>query len=167
MTNKKHYPDISAIRELPELTSQVIPERWQDQNGHINVSFYMALYNDSGWPLFDLVGIDERYFTERKMGFVDLDNHIHYLKELHVGDHVTTYGKFLANDDKRIHGMVFVINDSTNALAATIEYLSINFDLRKRRAVAIPADIAAELATMNNAHQNLGWTVPTCMSIAR
>ena len=161
----RSYPDTNAIRELPALTSQGIPERWEDQNGHVNVGFYMAIYNDSGWPMLDLIGIDERYFKERRMGLVDLDNHLRYLNELHIGDKVTAYGRFFANDEKRMHGMVFVVNDSRNALASTIEFLSINIDLRQRKSAAITGDVGARLKTIISAHQKLGWTVPTCMSI--
>ena len=165
-TIQRGYPDTKAIRELPRLTSQVIPERWEDQNGHVNVGFYMAIYNDSGWPMLDLVGIDEAYFSKRRMGLVDLDNHLRYLTELHVGDRVTAYGRFFAHDEKRMHGMVFIVNDSTEALASTIEFLSISMDLRKRKPVAIPDDVAARLGTIIEAHQKLNWTASTCMSIA-
>lgn len=166
MTNQNSYPDTDAIRELPELASQMISQRWEDQNGHINVSFYMAMYNESGWPMLDLIGVDEPYFTKRQMGLVDLDNHIRYLKELHVGDRVTAYGRFFGQDEKRMHGMVFIVNDSTNMLASTIEFLSISMDLRKRKPVAIPDDVAARLGTIIEAHQKLNWTASTCMSIA-
>lgn len=165
MTNQNSYPDTNSIRELPELASQVISQRWEDQNGHINVSFYMAMYNESGWPMLDLIGVDEPYFTERKMGLVDLDNHIRYLRELHVGDRVTAYGRFFAHDEKRMHGMVFIVNDDTSVLASTIEFLSISMDLRERKPAAIPDDVAARLAAIINAHRKLSWTVPTCMSI--
>jgi acyl-CoA thioester hydrolase len=159
------HPDVSAIRELPALASQVIPRRWEDQNGHVNVGFYLALYNDSGWPMLGLIGVDEAYFTERKMGLVDLDNHIRYLRELHVGDRVTAYGRFFGKDEKRMHGMVFIVNDDTKMLASTIEFLSISIDLRKRKPAAIPDDVASRLDAVINAHQKLSWTVPTCMSI--
>ena len=165
MTIRRAYPDTTAIRELPALSSPVIPERWEDQNGHVTVGFYMAIYNDSGWPKLDLIGIDERYFNERRMGLVDLDNHLRYLSELHVGDHVTAYGRFFAHDEKRMHGMVFVVNDNTEALASTIEFLSISIDLRQRKSAAIPEDVAAHLKETIKAHQELSWTVPTCMSI--
>ena len=162
---RQKYPDTSAIRKLPALASQAIPERWEDQNGHINVGYYMSLYNDSGWPMLGLIGVDEEYFSKRKMGLVDLDNHIRYLRELHVGDRVTAYGRFFGQDEKRMHGMVFIVNDDTSTLAATIEFLSISMDLRKRRPAAIPDDVAARLREVINAHQELGWTVPNCMSI--
>jgi acyl-CoA thioester hydrolase len=159
-------PSVSAIRELPAVASQVIPARWEDQNGHINVGYYMALYNDSGWPMLDLVGVDERYFKERKMGLVDLDNHLRYISELHVGERVTAYGRFLAHDRKRIQGMIFVVNDDKDVLACIIEFLSINFDLQKRRSAEIPADIAARLTAITNEHQRLGWRVDTCKTLA-
>ena len=167
MSEKRSLPAVNAIRELPALASQVISERWEDQNGHINVGYYMALYNESGWPMLDLIGVDEPYFTERKMGLVDLDNHIRYLRELHVGDRVTAYGRFFGQDEKRMHGMVFIVNDATNVLASTIEFLSISMDLRKRKPAAIPNDVATRLEAIINAHQKLSWTVPTCMSIPK
>jgi len=165
MPGRRDYPDVTAIRELPLLASQVIPDKWEDQNGHINVSFYMALYNETGWPMLDLIGIDARYFAERKMGLVDLDNHIRYLSELHVGNRVSAYGRFLAFDKKRIQGMLFVLNDDKNVLASTIEFLSINIDLRERRSTSIPADIAARLAAVISEHQRLPWAAVTCMSL--
>lgn len=165
MNSRLDIPDTKVIRELPALASFVIPERWQDQNGHVNVSFYMSMYMEAGWPMFDLIGIDESYFGERQMGFVDLENHFRYLSELHVGDRVTAYGRYLSHDAKRVHGVVLVVNDDTDVLASTIEFLAISMDLRKRRAAAIPRDIAARISEVTRAHRALEWTVPTRLSI--
>ena len=160
------WPGVEQVRQLFLADQLTIPDGWEDQNGHINVGFYMALYNDSGWPMLDLVGVDERYFKERKMGLVDLDNHLRYISELHVGERVTAYGRFLAHDRKRIQGMIFVVNDDRDVLACIIEFLSINFDLQKRRSAEIPADIAARLTAITNEHQRLGWRVDTCKTLA-
>lgn len=165
MSGRLHYPHVESIRELPLLASQVIPAEWEDQNGHINVGFYMHLYNATGWPMLGLIGIDEQYFSVRRMGLVDLDNHFRYLNELHVGERVTAYGRFFAHDSKRLHGMVFAVNDDTNVLASTIEFLSIHFDLRERQTTPIPDDVAGRLATITRDHQKLNWTVPTCVAL--
>jgi acyl-CoA thioester hydrolase len=165
MRSPSRLPDTQAIRELPVLTSIVIPEKWQDQNGHVNVSFYMSMYMESGWPMFNLIGIDESYFSDRQMGFVDLENHFRYLSELHVGDRVTVFGRFLAHDEKRIHGIVLAVNDDTDVLASTIEFLAISMDLQTRRAAKIPGDIAAKVAGATSKDQRLAWTVPTRLSI--
>jgi len=165
---KRHtHPEVDEIRELPLLLTREIPEKWQDQNGHVNVSFYMDIYNDSGWPLLDLIGVDQRYFSDRKLGLVDLDNHIRYISELHVGDRVSVYGQFFSCDAKRVHGAIFVVNDGKDLLASTIEFLSLSIDLEKRRSTEIPADIAVQLHDRIRAQRQLDWTASPCMSLAR
>ncbi len=167
MAKRHTHPDVDAIRELPLLLTQVIPAKWQDQNGHVNVSFYMDIYNDSGWPLLDLIGVDQRYFSDRKLGLVDLDNHIRYISELHVGDRVSVYGQFLACDAKRVQGVIFIVNDGKDQLASTIEFLSLSIDLEKRRSAAIPADISVQLNDRIRTQRQLDWTASPCMSLAR
>ncbi len=165
MPERPALPSVNAVRKLPVLASQLIAEHWEDQNGHVNVGYYMALYNDSGWPMLDLIGVDKRYFTERGLGLVDLDNHLRYFSELHVGERVTAYGRFLGHDAKRIQGMVFVVNDDRDVLACSIEFLSMSIDLEKRRSTEIPDDIARNLSTVIDQHRRLGWTVDTCTSL--
>jgi acyl-CoA thioester hydrolase len=164
MPGRYDYPDVSAIRQLPKLAGEVIPAKWEDQNGHVNVTFYMATYSSAGWRLFEPMGIDDSYFSERQTGFVDLENHFRYLSELHIGDRISVYGRFLDHDSKRVRGMLLVVNDETDVLACTIEFLSIAMDLEKRRATEIPRDIATRLAEVTSEHQRLAWTVPTRLS---
>lgn len=166
MSGPNDLPDTKALQQLPALCSMVIPERWQDQNGHVNVSFYMALYLDAGWPMLDLVGIDKSYFSERQMGFVDLENHFRYLSELHVGNRVTAYGRYLAHDSKRIHGIVLTVNEDTAVLASMTEFLAISLDLQTRRAADIPQDIVARISEVTRTHRELPWTVPTRLSLS-
>jgi acyl-CoA thioesterase FadM len=167
MQKRYAHPEVDAIRELPLLLTQVIPAKWQDQNGHVNVSFYMDIYNASGWPLLDLIGVDQSYFSERKLGLVDLDNHIRYISELHVGDRVSIYGQFFSCDAKRVHGAIFVVNDGKDLLASTIEFLSISIDLEKRRSTEIPEDIAERLKKRIREQRQLDWAASPCMSLAR
>lgn len=165
MNAGRDYPDVASIRQLPAFASTVISKQWEDMNGHVNVAFYMSLYNEAGWPMFDLIGVDPGYFEQRQMGIVDLEHHIWYLSELHVGDRVTIHGRFLDHDAKRIHGIVFTVNDETSELANALEFLAISMDLRNRRAAEIPADVAARLADVTKAHRQFGWTFPTRLSI--
>lgn len=159
------YPPVDAIRKLPLLGNDVIPKEWEDVNGHVNVSYYLSVYNNMGWSMFDQIGVTERYFSERKMGFVDLENHTRYLSELHVGNRVSAYGRYVAQDAKRVQGMVFIVNDSIDALAASIEFVAISMDLQRRRAAAIPDDIADNLAAVIRAHDAGDWAAPTAMRL--
>lgn len=159
-------PSVAQIRQLPVLLSQRIPAKWEDINGHINVAYYMSLYNESGWPMMEQIGIDKRYFDERKLGLVDLDNHLRYASELHVGERISAHGRFLEYDLKRIHGVLYVVNDDKDQLACSIEFLSINFDLERRKSVAIPNDIATRLKAVKLEHAKLDWSAHTCTSLS-
>jgi len=165
MANRVQYPTIEQVRELPALFSEAIPAQWEDQNGHINVTFYMDLYNRSGWPMFALLGIDEDYFTKKQMGIVDLENHIRYFRELHVGNNISVYCRFFAHDEKRFHGMMIAANDDTNEVAATVEFLTLSVDLTKRKSAPIPNNVVNNLTELVNVSSELNWQYPTILSL--
>jgi len=165
MHERNSIPDTDKIRELPALATKVISEQWEDQNKHVNVGFYMALYNEAGWAMLNLIGIDQSYFSEQQMGIVDLENHIRYLDELHVGDRVSAYCRYLDYDEKRLQGIVFIVNETTNKLASTIEFLAISMDLQRRKVAELPDNIAARLADVTNTHQQFEWMAPTRTSM--
>jgi len=160
-------PDVPVIRKLPNVGTDTVHKKWEDLNGHVNIVYYMSLYNDSSWPLLGLIGADEAYFLERKMGIVDLNNNLHYMRELHVGDKISTYVRFLDRKPKLLHGMLFIVNDASDALACTVEFTSISFDLDKRKSTPFPDDIASKLETITTAHKALDWSVPASLSLLR
>ena len=162
---RREYPTVEQIRELPKLGSETVPAKWEDVNGHANVGYYLSVYNNMGWSMFGQIGVSEDYFRQRRLGFVDLENHTRYLSELHVGDAVSAYGRYLAHDAKRVHGMVFIVNDDAAALACSIEFLAIGIDLERRRAAEIPDDVRRRLAALTDGPDAPGWAVPTCMTL--
>ena len=59
MVVNKIFPDIEQLRELPSQLAMAIPPEWEDRNGHVNVQFYLALYELGGWVVLEEVGIEE------------------------------------------------------------------------------------------------------------
>jgi hypothetical protein len=90
------FPSVEEVRLLPCLLSQEIPAEFEDINGHVNIQHYLGLYDKAGWPFFALLGMDERYFTEGRKGIFDLEHHLFYLAEIHIGDRVSIHGRLLA-----------------------------------------------------------------------
>jgi len=43
-----NFPGLDQIRELPVQLKMAIPPEWEDRNGHVNVQFYLALYELGG-----------------------------------------------------------------------------------------------------------------------
>lgn len=155
-------PAAAEVRQLPPLMSTVVPAEWEDHNGHVNIRFYMALFERGGWPMVQAMGMDESYFRERRQGLFDLEHHLYYVNEIHVGEAVSIHARLIDRSAKRFHGLMFIVNDSRDNVAATLEYISSGADLEQRRTAPLPTDIAARLDAMVAAHRRLPWNPPLC-----
>ena len=159
-------PTVEQVRELPTLFAMTIPPEWQDLNGHVNVQHYLGIYDRAGWPLMEWLGIDASRVKVDKRGFFDLEHHIWYLAEMHVGDEVNAYTRFLGLTAKRFHGVMFIVNKTRGSLASALEFVTTGADLVTRRSAALPDDVAARVGALIDEHSTLAWPAPRCGSIA-
>ena len=159
-------PTVDQVRQLPTLIELTIPPEWQDLNGHVNVQHYLGIYDRAGWPLMHWLGIDESRFKVDKTGFFDLENHLWYLAEMHVGDVVTAHTRFIARSLKRFHGVMFIVNKTRESLASALEFVTTGADLRTRRSAALPEDVGQRVSGLIEEHSRLTWPAPRCGSIA-
>lgn len=155
-------PTVAQVDELPSLMERHIPPEWQDLNGHVNVRHYLELYDAASWPMLAQFGLDERTFLEHRQGLFDLEHHLWYRAELHVGDLVSVHSRLIARSVKRFHGVMFIVNRSRSQLASAFEYVSTGADLELRRSAPLPAGFAAELDRAIARHSHLAWPAPVC-----
>jgi acyl-CoA thioester hydrolase len=155
-------PTAAQVCELPTLMEKVIPAAWQDLNGHVNVRHYLELYDAASWPMLAALGVDERLFLEQRQGLFDLEHHLWYLDELHVGDIVTVHSRLLGRTAKRYHGVMFIVNRTGGRLSSAFEYVSSGADLAARRTAPLPAVLAAHLDRMIAEDARLSWPAPVC-----
>ena len=156
------FPTISQLRQLPVHLAMTIPAEWEDRNGHVNVQFYQVLYELGGWEVLGEVGITEDWFKRNRYSMFDLEHHVHYRSELNVGDKVSTYGRVLACSDRCFHGMYFIVNETRDRLAATLEYVTAGVDMQSRRIAAFPDQLAQALEAQLKKHRELDWAAPAC-----
>jgi acyl-CoA thioester hydrolase len=159
-------PSVEQVRQLPALLTVTIPADWQDLNGHVNVQYYLRLYDLAGAPLMPLLGIDERHYQVEKLGYFDLEHHLWYLAEMHVGDVVCAHFRFLSATPKRFHGLMFVVNQTRGSLAAALEFVTTGANLRSRRSSTLPHSVATTLSQLIGEHSRLAWPAPTCGAMA-
>ena len=85
---------------------------------------------------------------------------------MHAGQQLSTYNRVLGRSDRRFHGIYFVVNDDSERLAATIEYITAGIDMRNRRMAAFPDDLADGLDRLVERHRALAWDPPVCGAMA-
>ena len=147
---------------LPRTYELVIPEKFLDEMGHMNVSWYTHLFSEAMGGIMGLVGLSLEYIETEKMGGVALEGHIHYLAEVHVGESVTIYSRLIERTEKRVHLVHFMVNESRGNVAALFENIMACFDLKARRMAPIPNDIATKIDDAIEKHQQLDWPPPLC-----
>jgi len=140
----------------------VIPPEWEDRNGHVNVQFYVALYELGGWVVLEEAGVDEAWFQQRNISLFDLEHHLQYRAEVLAGDQVISYNRLLSRSAKSFHGMYFIVNQTRGRLAATLEYVSACVDMRTRRIAPFPEQLAGVLDGLLEKHRQLSWAAPDC-----
>ena len=155
-------PTVAQVDDLPVLMEKVIPPEWQDLNGHVNVRHYLELYDAASWPKLAEFGLDASVFLERRQGVFDLEHHLWYLDELHVGDTVTVHWRFIARTVKRFHGVMFIVNRSRGRLASVFESVSTGADLDSRRTAPLPPEFATRLDALIAGDARRTWAAPTC-----
>lgn len=161
-SKKPAFPAIGQLQELPLQLSMIVPPEWEDRNGHVNVQYYLTLYELGGWVIFEQEGFDEDWFSRNQVSVFDLEHHLNYLAEIRIGDRVNTYHRVLDFSEKRFHGQYFIVNETMERLAAVLEYVASCVDMQTRRTAAFPPVLADGMAKLLNEHQKLGWTTPVC-----
>jgi acyl-CoA thioester hydrolase len=159
---KRQFPDLDQVRELPVQLDYVIPPEWEDRNGHVNVQFYLTLFELGGWKILEDNGFDEAWLRSEQYSFFDLEHHLSYLAEIGVGERVTAYNRVVGKSDKRFHGLYLVINETRARLACVLEYISSGVDLRQRRTAPMPLELSEGLGRLHAQHRQLSWQPPLC-----
>jgi acyl-CoA thioester hydrolase len=159
---ERNFPDLDQVRELPVQLDFVVPPEWEDRNGHVNVQFYLTLFEMGGWRILEDGGFDEAWMRRQQYSFFDLEHHLHYLAEIGVGDRVTAYNRVVGTSDKRFHGLYLIVNETRGRLAGMLEYISSGVDMRQRRTATIPLELSEALARLCAEHQALSWPPPLC-----
>ena len=155
-------PTFENLQSLPVTHRAGIPEEYRDMMGHMNVMWYTHLFTRGTTGLWNLIGLTKEYFKATQAGTFQLEDHVRYLNEVHIGQHVTIRTRVLARSAKRIHYQHYMIIDETAKLAATAEIVATHVDLQVRRSAPLPENVAAAVDRLRAEHAQLDWPPPVC-----
>jgi len=120
-------------------TEKVIKE-WTDYNGHLNVAFYVHVFDiaaDVMLDNFNMGGASAK--KDKKTTFV-AEMSTSYKQEVKLGEEVETHVTFVDHDKKRIHYKLSMFHKEKKYLAATNEVLSLYVNLDQRKVVEFDSD---------------------------
>ena len=116
------------------LTKQKIIKDWTDYNGHMNVAYYVLIFDQYGSEvLLNSFSMGEHSAKTTKKSTMVVESHITYNQEVKENDEVEVNLVYCDYDKKRIQYKLEMIHAKKKYLAATLEALSLYVDLSKRR----------------------------------
>jgi acyl-CoA thioester hydrolase len=159
-------PPIITSEQLAELGRPcyrfLIPKMWADRNGHMNMRYYVALFDDAGDEMHVALGLTPAFHKARNTGTFDLEHHTHFLREVKTGDGVAVYARPVGRSAKRVHYVMFLVNEANEELAAIFECVGSFVDLATRRTAPFPEEVAAAIDRWIAQYSRLTWPAPVC-----
>ena len=122
------------------LKIEKVIKEWTDYNGHLNVAFYVRIFDiaaDIMLDNFNMGGISAK--KDKKTTFV-AEMYTTYNQEVKLGEEVETHVTYIDHDKKRIHYRLSMFHKEKKYLAATNEVLSLYVDLSQRKVVEFDLD---------------------------
>ena len=133
----------------------VVRSEWIDHNAHMNVGYYLVVFDYATDAFFDWVGLNAAHRAAHSITTFCLEAHVTYHREVRAGDPLRFTTQLLAHDEKRIHYFHAMYHAGEGWLAATNELLSLHVSRATRRAAAMAPEVLARLAEIQRAHDAL------------
>jgi acyl-CoA thioester hydrolase len=150
----------SILALQPASLRVVVPEAWADANGHMNMRWYVAIFDDAGDELHERVGLMPEFHRQHQTGTVDLEHHTHFLNEVMPGDTLAVYSRLVARSPKRLHYLMFLVNETQCKVAAIFECMNAFLDLAARKTAPFPPEILARIDSWLDRDTKLDWAPP-------
>ena len=87
---------------MPQSEGVVLPE-WIDANGHMNLAYYVVLFDQATDLVYDMLGVGQAYRDATGNSTFTAETHTLYEREVAVGERVRVVPHLLGADAKRLH----------------------------------------------------------------
>lgn len=116
----------------------VVYSSYLDHMGHMNVQYYVHLFDQATWILFDQAGLSRSYFSETGRGMAAMEQHITYRREVFAGTVITITTRVLTVADKTVR-FLHTMHDP-QGIVSTSEILAAHFDRTAHKAAPFPQE---------------------------
>ena len=116
------------------LSSRKVIKDWIDYNNHMNVSYYLLIFDKFGADVLnDTFKMGEHSAKTTGKSTMIVESNITYNQELKIDDVVDVNLVYFDHDKKRLQYKMEMIHKEKKFLASTIEVLALYVDLNTRK----------------------------------
>ena len=128
---------------------------WVDYNGHMNVAYYVLVFDHATDAFLDHIGLDDAHRDATGESVFVVEAHVTYEREAMEGDELSVTTQVLDCDAKRMHIFHRMHANGGSEVIATNELMILSVDLNTRRAAPLSDSAAERLHARRAAHDGL------------
>ena len=113
-------------------TTKIIND-WTDYNGHMNLAFYILVFDKGAEKILSKFKMGEKSAITTKKSTMAVESHTTYNNEVKENEEVDVFLSYFDHDKKRLHYKLEMYEKNKNVLSATTEVLSLYIDLNVRK----------------------------------
>mgnify|MGYP000501188464 CR=1 FL=1 len=136
------------------LTTKKIIKEWTDYNKHMNLSYYILVFDLGAEVILSKFKMGEHSAKTTKKSTMVVETYTAYNQEVKEGDEVDVVLSHFDHDNKRLHYKLEMYNKAKNTLSATTEVLSLYIDLNVRKVAEIEGDKKNTMDEFINQHKS-------------
>lgn len=155
---KAESEDVRLREAVPaplELHRDRVRRDWIDHNEHMNMGYYMVVFDLATDEFLRYVGLTTAFRRARNVTTFTLEGHITYDREVGLDAALVFRSRLINFDAKRIHYLHEMWQAEENYLAATNELMTLHLGQETRRAAPMAEVIQDNLARIREAHAGL------------
>ena len=113
-------------------TTKIINE-WTDYNGHMNLAFYILVFDKGAEIILSKFKMGEESAKKNKKSTMAVESYTTYNNEVKENEEVDICLSYVDHDKKRLHLKLEMYEKNKNILSATTEviYLYVDLNIRK------------------------------------
>ena len=143
--------------EPPLVYTGVVRPEWIDYNGHLNLAYYMLIFDQATDAFWDGFGLDAQYRADTGTSTYALESHVTYRRELLEGDSVNVTVRLLDFDRKRLHYLLRMYHAAEGYWSASNELLFVNVDVGQGRSTAFEPEMLERLTALHAEHREFPY----------
>ena len=115
------------------LTTKKIIKEWTDYNGHMNLSYYILVFDIGAEVILSKFKMGEHSAKTTKKSTMVVETYTTYNQEVKECDEVDVFISYFDHDNKRLQYKLEMYDKAKNTLSATTEILALYIDLNIRK----------------------------------
>lgn len=123
----------------------VVRPEWIDSNGHMNLAYYVVVFDLATDKLYATLGIGDAYRLATDNSCFTAETHTVYEREMRLGERLRVHTWLLGADSKRVHYFHELFHAESGERSAVQELMALHIDMRVRRVAPFPEEQRAAL----------------------